>query len=270
MFLVYFITIGILHLSYCAYSLLFFSFRFYDVPRRAHFGYTYLMTHTKISDLSDENKPRERLLLQGPESLSDQELLAILLGSGTKEMNVIDMSSEILKQAGGIAGLRKADIKTLQGIKGIGPARSTIILASNELGRRFAKSMLKQDGRVRINCSEDVFKYKSYEMESLAREELHVLCLDTKHYLICEENLYRGTVNSSNIRVAEIFKKPLQIGASAIILVHNHPSGDPTPSAADIMTTKNVIAAGKTMDLPMLDHVIIGAGTFTSIMRFLE
>ncbi len=228
------------------------------------------MTHTKISDLSNENKPRERLLQLGPESLSDQELLAILLGSGTKEMNVIDMSAKILQVTGGIAGLRKADISTLQDIKGIGPARTTIILAAIELGRRFAKSMLKQKDRVRINCSEDVFRYKGYEMEALDHEELHVLCLDTKHYLMHDENLYTGTVNSSNVRVAEVFKKALQIGASAIILVHNHPSGDATPSAADIMTTKNVIAAGKTMDLPMLDHVIIGAGTFTSIMRFLE
>lgn len=224
----------------------------------------------KISDLTDENKPRERLLKLGPEALSDQELLAILLGSGTKSMNVIDLSSHILRISGGIAGLRKVDTKTLQSVNGIGPARAAVILAAIELGRRFAKAIQKQDDRVRINSSDDVYRFKRYDMESLTHEELHILSLDTKHRLISDDTLYVGTLNSSAIRVAEIFRKPLQIGAASFILVHNHPSGDSTPSAADIITTKNIAAAGKTMELPLLDHVIIGAGTFTSVMRFFD
>ena len=265
-----FITISTLYVINCADLALLLSFNYRDIQRALLFGYTCLMDHMKISDLTDENKPRERLVKLGPEALSDQELLAILLGSGTKSMNVIDLSAQILRISGGIAGLRKVDTKTLQSVNGIGPARSTVILASIELGRRFAKAIQKQDDRVRINNSDDVYHFKRYDMESLTHEELHILSLDTKHCLISDDTLYVGTLNSSAIRVAEIFKKPLQIGAAAFILVHNHPSGDATPSAADIITTKNVAAAGKTMDLPLLDHVIIGAGTFTSIMRLLE
>ena len=107
-------------------------------------------------------------------------------------------------------------------------------------------------------------------MENLDHEELRVLSLDSKHYLLGEDILYKGTINTSNIRIAEVFRKPLLLNAASMILVHNHPSGDPVPSAADIVTTRNIIAAGKSLELPLLDHVIIGQGSFTSVKGYLE
>ncbi len=228
------------------------------------------MEHFRIRDFTDDGKPREKLLNFGAEALSDAELLAILMGSGTKERNVLELAHEILRENGGLAGLRKISKEELSKTNGIGPAKTASILATIELGRRFSKAIRGNDERPRLNCPDDIYQYVHYQMEHLDHEELLVLSLDTKHYVIGEENVYKGTINSSNIRVAEIFKKPLLLNAASFVLVHNHPSGDPTPSAADIVTTRNVIAAGKTLDLPMLDHLIIGAGTYISIKSYLD
>ena len=228
------------------------------------------MEQFRIRDFTDDGKPREKLLNFGAEALSDAELLAILMGSGTKERNVLELAHEILRENGGLAGLRKISKEELSKTNGIGPAKTASILATIELGRRFSKAIRGNDERPRLNCPDDIYQYVHYQMEHLDHEELLVLSLDTKHYVIGEENVYKGTINSSNIRVAEIFKKPLLLNAASFVLVHNHPSGDPTPSAADIVTTRNVIAAGKTLDLPMLDHLIIGAGTYISIKSYLD
>ena len=225
--------------------------------------------HFRISDFADDSKPREKLLNYGADALSDAELLAILLGSGTKERNVLELANDILKMNGGLVGLRRVSLEKLRETRGIGPARSTSILASIELGRRFSKAIREIGERQRINCAEDIYQYVHYQMEHLDHEELWVYSLDTKHYLIREEMVYKGTINSSNIRIAEIFKRPLLRNAACFVMVHNHPSGDPTPSAADIITTRNVMAAGATLELPLLDHVIIGAGTYTSIKEYL-
>ena len=227
------------------------------------------MDHFRLSDFTDDSKPREKLLNYGAEALSDAELLAILLGSGTKEQNVLELANEILKSNGGLTGLRRISKEKLIGIRGIGPAKSTSILATIELGRRFSKAIRDNNERQRLNCIEDIYQYVHYQMEHLDHEELWVFSLDSKHYVIREEMIYKGTINSSNVRIAEIFKRPLLQNAASFVLVHNHPSGDPTPSAADIVTTRNIIEAGKTLDLPLLDHVIIGAGTYVSIKSYL-
>lgn len=228
------------------------------------------MEHFRISDFTDENKPRERLNAVGASALSDHELLAILLGSGTKDMNVIDLSHLILKRCGGLNGLRRVTAEELQTISGVGPAKTAGILAAVELGRRFSKAIRKNEDRLHINTADDIYEFMRYDMENLDHEELRILSLDTKHFLLGEDVLYRGTINSSNIRIAEVFRKPLLLNAACFVLVHNHPSGDPTPSAADIVTTRNIMAAGKTMDLPLLDHVIIGSGRYVSINQFLD
>lgn len=228
------------------------------------------MDHFRISDFTDENKPRERMNVVGAAALSDQELLAILLRSGTREMNVIELSQSILKHCGGLNGLRRITAEELQEISGIGPAKTASILASVELGRRFSKAIRKNEDRLRINTAEDVYEFLRYDMESLDHEELRVLSLDSKHYLIGEDILYKGTINTSNIRIAEVFRRPLMLNAACMIMAHNHPSGDPTPSAADIVTTRNIIAAGKSLELPLMDHVIIGQGCYTSVKNYLE
>lgn len=228
------------------------------------------MGHFRISDFTDDSKPREKLLSYGAESLSDAELLAILLGSGTKDKNVLELSNELLRDYGGLAGLRKMTKETLASVKGIGPAKSTTILAAVELGRRFSKAIQHNGERPRLNCPDDIYEYVHYQMEYLDHEELLVLSLDTRHYVIGEEQLYKGTINTSNIRVAEIFKKPMLLNAACFVMVHNHPSGDPTPSAADIVTTRKVMETGKQMDLPLLDHIIIGAGRYCSIKNYLN
>lgn len=228
------------------------------------------MKHFRISDFTEGSKPREKLLALGAEVLSDAELLAILLGSGTTDMNVLELSNMILRENGGLTGLRKITKEKLGEIKGIGPAKSAGILASIELGRRFSKAVRGNGERQRINSAEDVYSYLHYEMEHLDHEELRILSLDTKHYVIGEEMLYKGTINASQIRTAEIFKKPLLLNAASFVLAHNHPSGDPTPSAADIVTTRNIRAAAKMLELPLLDHVIIGAGSYASIMSYLN
>ena len=228
------------------------------------------MDHFRISDFTEDSKPREKLLNYGAESLSDAELLAILLGSGTKGKNVLELSNDILRENGGLSGLRKIDKETLSNINGIGPAKATTVLATLELGRRFSKAIQENNERPRINCAEDVYQYLHYQMEHLDHEELYILCLDSKHYIIGEDMLYKGTINSSNIRIAEIFRKPLLLNAASFALAHNHPSGDPTPSPADLVSTKNIMAAGKTMDLPLVDHLVIGAGSYISIKEYLQ
>ena len=228
------------------------------------------MDHFRISDFTEDSKPREKLLSYGAESLSDAELLAILLGSGTKDRNVLELSNDILRKYGGLAGLRKISKEELAEIKGIGPAKATTILSVLELGRRFSKAIQANGERPRINCADDVYEYLHYQMEHLDHEELYILCLDSKHYIIGEEMLYKGTINSSNIRIAEIFRKPLLLNAACFALAHNHPSGDPTPSPADLVSTKNIIAAGKTLDLPLVDHLVIGAGSYQSIKELLK
>ncbi|MBQ6502995.1 MAG: DNA repair protein RadC [Flexilinea sp.] len=228
------------------------------------------MSHFRISDFTDDSKPREKLLAFGAASLSDAELLAILLGSGTREMNVLELANKILKDNGGLKGIRKLDKDHFGKIKGVGPAKSAGILAAIELGRRFSRVISVDGERQKINTAEDVWEYLRYEMEPLDHEELRIICLDTRFYVMDEYLLYRGTINTSSIRIAEIFRKPLQLNAACFVMVHNHPSGDPKPSAADLVTTRKVIEVGKAMELPLLDHVIIGAGTYTSLKKMLE
>lgn len=226
--------------------------------------------HIRISDLTKENKPRERLLNNGPEALSDQELLAILLSSGTRDMNVIDLANHILRECGGLTGLRRISTETLLEMPGIGPAKATSLIASIELGRRFSKAFRGNDDRPRITCAQDIYDLMHYDMGNLNHEELRVLSLDTKHYVLADDLLYKGTINTSQIRIAEIFRRPLMLNAACFVLVHNHPSGDPTPSASDIITTKNIQEVCKKLDMRLLDHVIIGSGKFTSVLEFLK
>lgn len=221
----------------------------------------------RISDMEINERPRERLIQVGAKAISNSELLAILLRIGVSGVNVIDLANGILNKYGGLRGIKKASYEELSAEKGVGPAKAAQILAAVELGRRLA-SLVDENDRITIHTSTDVYEMVRYEMESFDHEELWVINLDTRHRVLVTDKLYKGSLNSSPIRIAEIFRKPVSRNAAAIILVHNHPSGDPKPSAADIAVTRSILDAGKLMEIPMLDHLIIGHGKFESILSF--
>ncbi len=220
----------------------------------------------RISDMESAERPRERLFREGPAALSNYELIAILLRNGIQGENVIDQAKRLLSSHGGLTGLKKTSIAELSKQKGIGIAKAAQIMAAVELGKRL--SVISDDNdRITIQCAENVYDFVYYEMSSFDHEELWVLNLDTRHRIIATDRLYRGSLNNSPVRISEVFQKPIVRNAAAIILVHNHPSGDPKPSAADITVTKSVQQAGKLLEIKMLDHIIIGSGKYCSILE---
>lgn len=225
-------------------------------------------TRNRISDLETNERPRERLMLSGSGALSNAELIGILIRVGICGSNAVDLANRLLIKYGGLRGLKKASFEQLKNEKGIGKAKAAQIIAAIELGKRLSE--LQAGGEtVLITSAEDVFQYCQYEMSALDHEELWVLNLDTKHRLIASDRLYKGSLNTSTIRIAEIFRNPILRNSAAIVLVHNHPSGDPKPSPADIAVTKGVREAGDLFEIRLLDHVIIGAGVYQSILSYL-
>ncbi len=222
----------------------------------------------RILDLEEAERPRERLARLGPDALSNYELIAILLRNGMQGENVIDQAKRLLSVHGGLSGLKRTSVIELSKQKGIGMAKATQVMAAVELGRRL--SVLNDENeKIAFRSAEDVFDFVCYEMSSLTHEELWVLNLDTRNRHVATDKLYRGSLNSSPVRVAEVFQKPIARNAAAIILVHNHPSGDPKPSAADIAVTKNVQQAGNLLEIKMLDHIVVGTGGYQSILELI-
>ena len=222
----------------------------------------------RIADLAAEERPRERLARLGANTLSKSELLAILLRVGVEGENVIDLSTRLLKQFGGLKGIHKAEFEELCGMRGIGPAKAAQIKAAIELGSR----MVEEDPEERpaIHNSQDVYDRVQYEMMALTQEHLWVLLLNTRNQVLSIEKLYKGSLNSSTVRVGEVFRAAIQRNAASLIVVHNHPSGDPTPSPEDIALTRALVQAGKLLDISVLDHVVIGLGRYKSAMSLSE
>ncbi len=214
----------------------------------------------KISDITKENRPRERLQQYGESALSDAELLAIILRSGTKQENVVDMSNRLLSKYG-INNLSNLSLTELQAIKGIGPAKSMQIKALFEFNKRH--NLSKQDGKV-IKSAKDVFDYCSPKLNGIDKEHFMVLHLDSKNKIIKDEIISVGTLNSSIIHPREVFKSAIKESANAIILVHNHPSGDSQPSQEDKTITDKLFSAGDLLSIKVLDHVIIGREEYYS------
>jgi len=214
----------------------------------------------RIKDISLENRPRERLEKQGAASLSDAELLAVILQKGTKEENVIDMSNRLLSKYG-VDKLSSCSLKELQEINGIGKAKASQILALFEFNKRH--NLAKQNGKP-IKSAKDVYDYVSPKVNCLDRECFMVLHLDTKNRVIKEEVVSVGTLNSSIIHSRELFKSAIKESANSIILTHNHPSGDSTPSQEDEEMTDRIMNAGKLLGIEVLDHVIVGKDGYYS------
>jgi DNA repair protein RadC len=217
----------------------------------------------RIADIAKDDRPRERLLSQGAEALSRAELLAILLRVGTERENAIELAQHILKDFNGLAGVQRATIPELTAVHGVGEAKACQIKAAIELGRRLARDL--PDDRPLISSPQSVADLVMYDMAALLQENLWVILLDMKNRLMAIEKLYVGSLNSSTVRIGELFRGAIQRSAASVILVHNHPSGDPTPSPEDIAMTRAAIQAGKLLDIAVLDHLVIGQGKFTSI-----
>jgi len=218
----------------------------------------------KIKDLPEQNRPRERFLKYGPETLSDAELFAIFLRTGTIGENVTDMSNRLIAEYG-LDKLFDCSLKELQKIKGIGPGKAMQILSMSELGKRY--NQLKQSNNKnikKISCAEDVFNHFHERLKDKKEENFYILMLNTQNYIIGEQLISKGILDASIIHPREIFKPAIKNSASKIILVHNHPSGDPTPSEEDDEITRESINVGNTMSIKMLDHVIIGVGSYWS------
>ena len=219
--------------------------------------------HLTIHDFPTDERPRERLQYYGASALSTAELLAILLRVGSPGENVIALSTRLLKEFGGLAGLARSGFSDLAQVKGIGPAKTAQLKAALELGRRFLVSSV--EARPQINSPTDAANLLMLEMAGLEQEHLRTLLLDTKNRVMSSPTIYIGNVNSSIIRVAEVFREAIKVNATALIVVHNHPSGDPTPSPEDVQVTRSIVEGGKLLGVDVLDHLVIGHQRFVSL-----
>jgi len=216
-----------------------------------------------IKDMSEEERPRERLAKLGPQSLTTAELLAILLRVGMVGETAVQVGQRLLQTFGGISGIHRASFDELSDQKGVKLAKAAQIKAAIELGRRLV--LESPDERPIVHSPADAAEMVQYEMSALEQEELRVMLLDTRSRVLQIETVYRGSVNSSQVRIAEIFKAAIRRNATNLIVIHNHPSGDPTPSPDDVAITRLILQAGELLDVKLLDHVIIGSGRFVSL-----
>ena len=216
-----------------------------------------------IRELPARRRPRERLAYAGPSALNTAELLAIILRIGGRGENVIRMAERLLGEFGGVAGLAQAPFDELRTHKGIGEAKAAQIKAALELGRRL--QLAAPNERPQIRGPEDVANLLMLDMGLLEQEHLRTVLLDTKNNVLRVVNVYTGSLNTAVVRVGEVFREAIRANCAAIIVVHNHPSGDPTPSPEDVQVTETLVAAGKLLDIEVLDHVVIGRNRYVSL-----
>jgi len=208
-----------------------------------------------IHDMPNEERPRERLEHQGAEALSTPEVIAILLRTGSKGENVLALATRLLIEFGGLGGL--ADVR------GIGKAKAAQLKAGLEMGRRL--QIAAPDERAQISSPADAANLLMVEMGYLEQEHLRLLLLDTKNRVLASPTVYKGNVNTSVIRIAEIFREAIRHNSTALIVAHNHPSGDPSPSPEDVRITRQIVEAGNLLGIDVLDHLVIGQGRYVSL-----
>lgn len=218
-----------------------------------------------IKDMPSNERPRERLLLFGAKSLSNTELIAIILRIGYKNLSAIDLAKMILHDVNTLADLKQKTIHELSKIKGVGPTKAITLLAAIELGERVLKTNVD---KLQICSPNDVYQLLKYDMMNLKQEILYVLFLDVKTNLIAKKKIFVGSLNQSLIHPREVFKYAVKYSAYSVILVHNHPSGDPEPSSQDLQVTKAFEEAGKMLQIEVLDHIIIADDLYLSIKEF--
>lgn len=216
-----------------------------------------------IRELPATERPRERLALRGAAGLTAAELLALIWGSGTRGRSAVDLAGDVLARYDGLTGLARATDLELTGLAGIGEARAAQLVAAFELGRRLLADW--PAGRWSIRGPGDVADRLILQMGRLEREELRVVMLDTKNHVLRVSTVYQGNVSTSLVRIGELFRDAVRLNAAGVIMVHNHPSGDPTPSPDDLHLTAEALAAGRLLDINLLDHLVIGHDAYVSL-----
>jgi len=217
----------------------------------------------RISELPAAERPRERLTRLGASALSAIELLALVIGSGSNGKSSLDLAQQVLARNGGsLRRLASSPVAAIRSISGVGPAKAVVLHAALELGRRLAAES-RSVGEP-VSGPLDVYRLFAPRLEDLPVEEFHVAVLDTQHRLERDVTVTRGLLSASLVHPREVFREAIAERAASIILVHNHPSGDPTPSADDRKVTTQLVAAGRLLDIPVHDHVIIGRGRYAS------
>ncbi len=228
--------------------------------------------HLGMKDLPEEDRPRERLVEKGPESLSTTELLAIVIGSGTDRENALELAGRLLEKACLETGsdvsssaclryLLNASLEEMVAVRGIGKAKAISIKASLELGKRLSSSVPK----VVIGSPGDVSDLVMERLRYLEKEHFQVVLLDTRNRVLGTELVSMGSLNASIVHPREVFKGAIRRAAAGVILVHNHPSGDPTPSPEDSEVTRRLVEAGNLLGIEVLDHIIVGDGRYVSM-----
>jgi DNA repair protein RadC len=226
--------------------------------REATFYPALIMTGSSMHEVPPAERPRERLLQRGAEALKSSELLAILLRTGTRERPVLELAEFLLAHFGSLEALSRAPVGELARIKGIGQAKAIGLKAAFAIGARMTRTEAEARS---IETADDVSRLLGDEMRLLDHESVRVICLNTKHKVLAVEEVTRGTLNESLFHPREAYRPALTRQAHAVILVHNHPSGNPEPSAADVHVTRQMKEAGRVLQIELLDHVILGAPT---------
>lgn len=220
-------------------------------------------THVTMKDVPMQDRPRERLAKLGAQQVSNQELLSILLGTGTKTESVQQLAQRVLMHFEGINLLRDSTLEELTAIKGIGTVKAVVVLAAIELGNRI--NQLKPQERYCIRSPEDGANFVMEEMRMLKQEHFVCIFLNTKNQVIHRQTVFIGSLNASIVHPREVFREAVKRAAASIICCHNHPSGDPSPSQEDIQVTKRLAECGKMIGIELLDHLVIGDHKFISL-----
>jgi DNA repair protein RadC len=216
-----------------------------------------------LRELPVAERPRERLELRGSAGLSSAELIGLLWGTGSRGRSAVDLAEDAIALFDGLTGLARASGPELEAIPGVGGAKAAQLLAAFELGRRLLADW--PTARWAVRSPRDVADRLVLQMGRLEREELRVVVLNTKNVVLRVTTAYQGNVSASLVRIGELFRDAVRLTASSVILVHNHPSGDPTPSPDDLHLTAEALAAGRLLDIAVLDHLVIGHDAYVSM-----
>jgi DNA repair protein RadC len=218
--------------------------------------HAFRMAQIKIREMPQDERPREKLLGRGASALTDPELIAILLRTGLPGANAVEVARQLLERYGSLSGLSRCSVKEIASIRGIGSAKALQLVAAFGLGQRLANERLS---RQKLDSPELVHDLVAAEMRTLHKESLRVILLDTRYHLLRMEEVSLGSVNESIAHPRDVFRPAVISSAYAVIVVHNHPSGDPSPSQSDHSLTRRLAEAAELLQIKLLDHIIIGA-----------